>query len=177
VLILRKQPIVPGQATLSSKALAKKKDEEKKFVGFDELRKPLKSKESELAKELIENFHWELLKKRKARNLTRKQVALTVGESEENLKLIEAGILPESNFILVNKLENYYGINLRINKVASAPSSVKDISLFSVEGMNAGDSKKPLREIAGNKEKSSGEKKESGKEVSGSEIEIDLDED
>ena len=172
LLVLRRPPIAPAQATLSTRWTKKKEDREgRSFIGLDELRKPLKAKEGGIAKELIDNFHWELLRKRKARALTRKQVAAAINESENDLKLMESGIAPMNNFILVNKLESYYNINLRKNKVASAPPAVRDISVFNVEGMKSGDSKKPLREIIG-------EKKNEGKKegISGGEIEIEFEE-
>jgi ribosome-binding protein aMBF1 (putative translation factor) len=119
LLILRKKAQV-SDAPLSAK---EKKDEgmrkNKGFVGMDDLRKPLKSQRSEVMNELIENFHWVLMEKRKARGLTRKKVAEALGESEMNIKMIENGVLPMNNFVLVNKIESYYGVSLRKNKVAT----------------------------------------------------------
>ncbi len=78
---------------------------------FDEFRKPLR-KNNVLA-DLLDNFHWLLLKKRKEQGLTRKEVAKSLQVPEYDLKLIENGVLPGDNFILVNKLQEYYKINLR----------------------------------------------------------------
>jgi ribosome-binding protein aMBF1 (putative translation factor) len=119
LLILRKQSQVID-APLSVK---EKKDEgvrkNKGFIGMDDLRKPLKSQKTEVMNELIENFHWILMEKRKSRGLTRKKAAEALGESELNIKMIENGVLPMNNFVLVNKLESYYGVSLRKNKVAT----------------------------------------------------------
>lgn len=121
LLILRKSFSVVSEPTV-----VQKKEEEARrnrgFIGMDDLRKPLKSKENELQKELVENFHWMLVEKRKVRGLTRKKLADSIGESETNVKMIENGVLPVNNFILVNKLESFYGISLRKNKIASVPS-------------------------------------------------------
>jgi ribosome-binding protein aMBF1 (putative translation factor) len=120
LLILRKQAHV-SDAPLSVK---EKKDEgirkNKGFVGMDDLRKPLKSQKTEVMNELLDNFHWILLEKRKSRGLTRKKAAEALGESEMNIKMIENGVLPMNNFVLVNKLESYYGVSLRRNKVATS---------------------------------------------------------
>lgn len=176
LLVLRRPPIEVVQTRLDPKN-ARKKAEERQVLGINDLRKPLKPKNEQIANELLENFHWEISKKRRQRNLTRKQVADAIGESDNNLKLIESGIVPMNNFILVNKLESYFGINLRKNKVASAPASVKDISLFSPEPAKENDekpdeAKKSLRErIFGGLFKKKEEKKDENT-ISGDEIEI-----
>ncbi|MBS3065525.1 hypothetical protein J4229_00545 [Candidatus Pacearchaeota archaeon] len=102
---------------------ALKKDDERKnkgFIGMEDLRKPLNSKNNEILRELVENFHWTLIQKRKGTQMTRKKLAEALGESEVNIKMIENGVLPANNFILINKLERFYGIILRKNKVADA---------------------------------------------------------
>lgn len=159
LLILRKQSHV-SDAPLSTK---EKKDEgmrrNKGFVGMDDLRKPLKSQRSEVMNELIENFHWILLEKRKAQGLTRKKVAEALAESEMNIKMIENGVLPMNNFVLVNKLESYYRVSLRKNKVATSEGKpLRQIIDFA---------KKETPERAGEKAKegTKGEAKENNEEV------------
>lgn len=92
-----------------------KKDrfKEEKRPLFDDYRRQLKHSKDPLISELLDNFHWVLLEKRKAKNLTRKQVAQSVGVSEVDIKMLENGVLPSKDLVLVNKLEKYYGINLR----------------------------------------------------------------
>ena len=119
LLILRR----PSEAVLEPKVKEKKEEEARRnkgFIGMDDLRRPLKSRQSDLMRELVDNFHWVLLEKRKGKALTRKKLAEMVGESETNIKMIESGVLPMNNFILVNKLESFYGISLRKNKVPSS---------------------------------------------------------
>lgn len=118
LLVLRK-----SFGAVSEQGTVHKKEEEaarsRSSVVMDDFRRPLSSKASELMKELVENFHWILSRKRKDRGLTRKKVADDIGESEENIKLIENGVLPADNFVLVNKLEGYYGVVLRRSGVAN----------------------------------------------------------
>src|SRR3989344_3647445 len=70
-------------------------------------------KQNPIIKELIDNFHWEITKKRKIMNITRKRMADSIGVSEEDLKLLENGVVRKNDFILINKVENYLKINLR----------------------------------------------------------------
>ena len=130
LLILRKSGQILGDG-LSTKE--KKEEESRKnkgFIGMDDLRKPLSTKNNELLKELVENFHWIIVQKRKARGLNSKKVAEAIGESELNIKMIENGVLPMNNFVLINKLESYYGVSLRKNKVAESRAPLRQLIDF-----------------------------------------------
>lgn len=75
-----------------------------------------KYKKNNVIKELIDNFHWYIAKTRREKGITRRQMADSIGEKENVVKLVENGILPKDDFVLVSKIENYLGINLRKNK-------------------------------------------------------------
>lgn len=127
LLILRRHSI--GAEKKQEPVMLKKrlvKDEI--FHGIDDFRKPLRIKEGEIRGELVENFHWQVSQRRRMRKLTRKQVAEAVGETEDNLKLIENGILPANNFVLINKLESYLGLTLRKNKASDASALLQKIA-------------------------------------------------
>jgi len=66
-----------------------------------------------VVKDLIDNFHWEVVKARKAKNMTRIQLANALGVPEGAIKMVETGELPSDNFVLINKVQSYLGINLR----------------------------------------------------------------
>jgi ribosome-binding protein aMBF1 (putative translation factor) len=87
------------------------KDEKRPL--FDDYRKSLHASKDPLLSELVDNFHWTLLEKRKVKNLTRKQVAQSLGVPEVEIKMVENGVLPSRDLVLINKLEKFYGINLR----------------------------------------------------------------
>jgi len=70
-------------------------------------------KKNNVVNELIDNFQWEISKARRVRNLSRLQLANVLGVSEEHVKLVENGALPSDDFVLITKLQNYLGINLR----------------------------------------------------------------
>ena len=80
---------------------------------FDDFRKPLKKKKSQVETELVEHFNWAILKKRRDLNISRRQLAKEIGVSEKDLVLLENGIIPRDDFVLINKVQNYFGINLR----------------------------------------------------------------
>ncbi len=62
--------------------------------------------------EMVKNFHWIIMRARRMKKLTQVQLANQVAESESAIKMAEQGILPEDDYRLVNKLENYLGIKI-----------------------------------------------------------------
>ena len=62
--------------------------------------------------EMIDNFHWVIMRGRRMKKLTQTQLATQIAESEAAIKMAEQGILPEDDYRLVNKLENYLGIRI-----------------------------------------------------------------
>ena len=79
-------------------------------------------KKNNVIKDLIDNFHWGISKSRKLKGMTRKQLADKIGASEDDIKVIEMGELPRDDFVLINKIENVFGINLRKDKISSGTS-------------------------------------------------------
>lgn len=61
---------------------------------------------------LIRNFHWKIMMARRSRKITQAQLAREISESEELLKMVEKGIVPERSLNVVEKLEAYLGIVL-----------------------------------------------------------------
>jgi len=62
---------------------------------------------------MVDNFHWIVMRARRAKKLTQKQFAEAIEESEEAIKMAEKGVLPKDDFVLVNKIENYLGIRIK----------------------------------------------------------------
>jgi ribosome-binding protein aMBF1 (putative translation factor) len=71
---------------------------------------------TQVTKELIENFHWYISKKRRQLGLTRSQLSLSLNETEDTIKLIENGIVQQNDFILINKIQDKLQLNLRNDK-------------------------------------------------------------
>lgn len=62
---------------------------------------------------LIENFHWHVFMARIKKKLTRKQLAQLLSESETAIKMIENKEIPDDSLVLINKLEQFFGIKLK----------------------------------------------------------------
>ena len=82
-------------------------------LGMEDLRKPLNWKKSQVVMELVDNFQWIISKVRRHRGLSRKQFADNLKEEENTIKLVENGILPSEDFVLINKIQKFLQINLR----------------------------------------------------------------
>ena len=61
---------------------------------------------------LVDNYNWYIQRMRRARNMTRKQLAESIAESEEAIKMIEQGTLPSDAEELIKKLEQFFMIKL-----------------------------------------------------------------
>ena len=87
-------------------------------------------KKNNVLGDLKDNFHWEISRVRRMKNISRKQLAEKVEESEESLRMIEFGELPSDDFVLVSKIERILGIDLRKEK------AVSDVTLADLQKMN-----------------------------------------
>jgi ribosome-binding protein aMBF1 (putative translation factor) len=81
----------------------------------EEFRKPLDYRKNNVIAELKENFQWDITKKRREKNLSRRQLAFMVGESEDVIISLENGFLPRDDFVLLNNVERVLGINIHKN--------------------------------------------------------------
>ncbi|MDO8622734.1 MAG: hypothetical protein Q7R52_00650 [archaeon] len=63
--------------------------------------------------DLVDNYHWVLMRERRSRKLSAKQVAETIGEQEMTIKMAEEGILPLDYYNLIAKFEGLYRVKLR----------------------------------------------------------------
>lgn len=68
--------------------------------------------------ELIDFFYWEIMKTRRRKGLSQKQLANYLGESEKAIQMMEKGNLPENPRILVDKLERF--LHIRLRKISEA---------------------------------------------------------
>lgn len=83
----------------------------KEIFGLN-FRKPWR-KRNDVIDALIDNFHWVIAAKRRQLGITRKKLADAISANETDVKMIENGVLPSDDFVLINKIQNYLGINLR----------------------------------------------------------------
>ncbi|MFH1311009.1 MAG: helix-turn-helix domain-containing protein [Nanoarchaeota archaeon] len=62
--------------------------------------------------DLVDNFHWVIMRERRMKKITQEQLAKEISESEAAIKMAENGILPDDSYKLVKKLESFLGINI-----------------------------------------------------------------
>jgi len=62
--------------------------------------------------DLVDNFHWVIMRARRFKKLTQEQLAKEISESEAAINLAERGILPEDDYRLLNKLESFLRVKL-----------------------------------------------------------------
>lgn len=83
-----------------------------------------------LRPDLVDNFHWIIMRVRRLKKLTQEQLAKEISEPEISIKMAEKGILPEGHG-LVNKLENFLEIKLKkIEKEKSVNDNVNEDTLL-----------------------------------------------
>jgi len=75
--------------------------------------KNLEGKKIQPRVDLVDNFHWVLMRARRAEKLTQKQLAENIGESESAIKRAEEGIFLNNSDVLIRKLENYLCVRIR----------------------------------------------------------------
>jgi ribosome-binding protein aMBF1 (putative translation factor) len=105
----------------------KKQNEEVKQVmdrNFrDEMMTSNLKKETTGESNLVRNFHWEMMKARRAKHMTQRQLAEALGESELAIRMAERGMLPRERERLVRKIENY--LHIRISNVPTSEMPVE----------------------------------------------------
>jgi ribosome-binding protein aMBF1 (putative translation factor) len=62
--------------------------------------------------DLMNNFHWIIMRARRQRKLSRSQLAKAIGEAEPAIELAEKGIVPEDENKLISKLQAFLGVRL-----------------------------------------------------------------
>jgi ribosome-binding protein aMBF1 (putative translation factor) len=87
------------------------------FFKEDRLTELEQNPERELPEEkqlnLIEHFHWMVMKNRRRKGLSQEQLATALGESEIAIQMIENNKLPENAETLIRKLEQFFQIKIR----------------------------------------------------------------
>ena len=101
----------------------------KKIVDKNYAEKIIKDSKKIPRPELVDNFHWVLMRARRSKKVTQKQMAEAIGEAEVAIKMAEEGFLPENNYLL-NKMQNYLEISLfkdGVNPIEEKPAYSREI--------------------------------------------------
>ncbi len=119
------------------------KNLEKKFGRHEKFGK----KEPRL--DLVDNFHWSIMTSRRRKKISQAQLAEAIAESESVIRMAEKGILPEDDYTLINKLENYLEIKLirkEIEKIIQEKKpEISKVNLASPENLTIADLKEMRR--------------------------------
>jgi ribosome-binding protein aMBF1 (putative translation factor) len=62
--------------------------------------------------DLIDNFHWIIMRARKLKHMTQEQLGREIGESEKIIKLSERGFLPDNYHEFIRKIEDVLRVRL-----------------------------------------------------------------
>jgi ribosome-binding protein aMBF1 (putative translation factor) len=138
------------------------KKEMRSAMGFDAFRKPLKPKPNDVVSSLIDNFHWQISQRRKEMNLSRKQVADKLGVKELDIKMLENGVLPSDDYLLINKVQQFFSVNLRKDGKDFNSSAIAQISKKAI-----------IKPLERENKKETREKVSKDEEISGIDIELD----
>jgi len=104
------------------------------------------NEELKLRPDMVDNFHWIIMRARRLKHITSEQLAEAIAEPEAAIKMAEKGVLPEDSHNLVNKLENYLGIKLikkefaekieeRHKEVSFDPVTTKNLTIADLQEM------------------------------------------
>jgi ribosome-binding protein aMBF1 (putative translation factor) len=63
--------------------------------------------------DLVPNFHWTIQRIRRARRISREEFAKAINETDATIRMIEQGFVPDSNYKVISKIENYLQVSLR----------------------------------------------------------------
>lgn len=139
----------------------------KEIFGLN-FRKPWR-KRNDVIDSLIDNFHWVIAAKRRQLGITRKKLADAISANEIDVKMIENGVLPSDDFVLISKIQNHLGINLRKDGQEFGKSLMQQAVESRINSMSLG--KEGGKKQKEHKEEKKG-KGESRVNILGDEIEI-----
>jgi ribosome-binding protein aMBF1 (putative translation factor) len=77
------------------------------------VKKKIEEQKSAPKEDLIDNFHWLIMRARRSKKITQAQFANSIGENEHTIKLLEEGIVPEGNPGIIRKVEDALNIKLK----------------------------------------------------------------
>ena len=89
----------------------------------------------------VPNFHWVVMRARRGKHLTQKQLASAIGESEIAITMLEKGI--PANSIVTRKVEDYLGVRIKKQSETEMHTETrKELDISSMRNMRLSDIKK-----------------------------------
>jgi ribosome-binding protein aMBF1 (putative translation factor) len=102
----------------------------------------LEKKKPQPRTDLVTNFHWILMRARRGKKLTQKQLAENIGETEAAIKSAEDGMILSNADTLVRKLEGYLGVKIRKGEGSYSPEVSRQVK----PGINEDPERRAIRE-------------------------------
>lgn len=97
------------------------------------------SKKSKKMENLVDNFHWKIMRARRANKITQGQLAEKINEAPAMVMLAEKGFVAEGKYEFVKKIESALGIKiLKEDKFASFDEELKKIKSDFIRGTESG---------------------------------------
>lgn len=96
--------------------------------------------DSEMKKNMIENFHWAMMRARRAKHMTQEQLAQTIKEPVIAIQNLEQGFVPEKSRELIGKIENCLFVRLKkpnteIEKRETSFSQISNLKVSDLKEM------------------------------------------
>lgn len=85
--------------------------------------------------DLVDKFHWIIMRVRRVKGLTQKQLAEVIGESEAAIKMAEQGVVP-GGYEFMDKLERFLKVKLIKERTSSMLGQSKERNLYRGSGLN-----------------------------------------
>ena len=132
LFILRKINTTPQPAvSMQSSTMKSKEVTRNSSIMYDWKHGKFGGKKNNAVQDLVPNFNWEISRNRKAKNMTRLKLAQMINATEEEVKVMELGGLPADDFVLISRVEQIFGINLRKH-----PASIAQVNLADLQRKN-----------------------------------------
>ncbi len=135
LFILRRLGAPPQQPTASVQSPAVRRESSQKNASIISEWKLGKfgMKKNNVLQDLVPNFHWQISSYRKKMNMSRAKLAQMINASELEVKMIELGELPADDFVLISRIEQLFGLNLRKYAQSTASVNLADLQKRRVE--------------------------------------------
>ncbi|MAE49613.1 hypothetical protein CMI48_02175 [Candidatus Pacearchaeota archaeon] len=109
------------------------------LLRMTEMRQAADQASHPMKKELVPHWHWHISQARRRKGLTRKQFGQVAGVSEQQMKLLENGILPPNASMLVTKVQDGLGVRLRKDTSADTAQPMRELVELRDEGSSGSD--------------------------------------
>lgn len=106
--------ITMGRSFQGQKAQQDQQEKSLREIVDKNVKKKIEEKRSAPKEDLVDNFHWVIMRARRSKKLTQAQFAKEIGEQEHTIKMLEEGFIPEDNPGIIKKVEG--GLNIHLKK-------------------------------------------------------------